>query len=116
MQKRNYLKFDDRLKIYDFLKTICTRNGEYAEYTHGWNDVNVAKHLGVKPANIAGIRLSQFGKLRDRFLDEGDDWTSVTKDQMITILHENIGAQLTMYKDLEKRLAYIEKELGVTFK
>lgn len=104
MTKRHALSFEERLNVYEFLKTVCKKNGEYAEYTHGWTDVSVAKHLGIRMPNVQSIRLSQFGKVREfRLLDDGK-----AKAKKPMKMRDRL-------EDLARRVEYLEKELGVTF-
>lgn len=96
---RGRLTSDQRFTVYDFLKPILKVDGEYADYLDNWTDAKVAAHFGVSKWGVQYIRQDQFGKLKPF---EG------TRQEPTTA----VGSRLD---DLEKRLAFLEKELGVTF-
>lgn len=107
MIKRNALTFEERLDIYEFLKTVCKKEGDYAEYIPGWTDV--AKQLGVKITNVQSIRMSKFGKTKDfKLIDDSKDELPKTKMTKAKLFER--------VEDLARRLEYLERELGVTSK
>lgn len=97
---RGRLTQSERFKVYDFLKTNLKVDGEYADYIDNWTDLKVAEHFDVSRWGVQYIRQDQFGKLKPY---EGSRTEAP---------HSGVGSRLD---DLEKRLAFLEKELGVTF-
>ena len=97
---RGRLTQAERFKVYDFLKTNLKIDGEYADYIDNWTDVKVAAHFGVSRWGVQYIRQEAFGKLKPY---EGSRFEA---------LPLGIVARLD---DVEKRLAFLEKELGVTY-
>lgn len=90
-----------KFKVYEFLKDNLKIDGEYADYLNNWTDVKVAAHFDVSRFGVQYIRQEMFGKLRPH---EGQ-----RPEQAVPTA---VGSRLD---DLEKRLAFLEKELGVTF-
>jgi hypothetical protein len=97
---RGRLTQGERFKVYDFLKAHLKVDGEYADYIDNWTDAKVAAHFDVSRWGVQYIRQEAFGKLKPY---EGSRFES---------LPLGIVARLD---DVEKRLAFLEKELGVNF-
>lgn len=97
------LALTDRIRVHDFLKTVAkVATDGYVDYQDSWSDSAVARHLGVTSQNVWSIRTSTLGKLRHgpatRASKTSEDHTMNRIDA------------------LEARIAYLEKELGVTHK
>jgi hypothetical protein len=99
-QGRGRLTQNQKFKIYDFLKANLKIDGEYVDYIDNWTDVKVAAHFNVSRYGVQYIRQGNFGKLKPH---EGSRFDT---------LPLGIAARLD---DVEKRLVFLEKELGVTF-
>ena len=102
MARYHKMALTDRIKVHDFLKTVTKMSIEgYVEYQDSWSDSAVARHLGCTGQNVWSVRTSTLGKLRP----SNGKVPKVPKD------HEN-----NRLDALEARIAYLEKELGVTHK
>jgi hypothetical protein len=97
---RGRLTQTQKFKVYEFLKANLKVEGEYADYIDNWNDVKVAAHFGVSRFGVQYIRQEMFGKLKPSEGQRPDAPTTGVVSRL---------------DDLEARLAFLEKELGVTF-
>jgi hypothetical protein len=55
--------------LYDYLKTVCTRDGDgYSVYAAGHSDESVAEHMRhqfpCSPVSVRNARVSEFGMFR----------------------------------------------------
>lgn len=93
---RPKLKTNDRFKVYDFLKQVIEPgdNGRPA-YRGKWNDESVARHLGFTASQVSSVRIAAYGKLH------------VKAKKADTGMTQRL-------QELEQRLAYLERQLGVT--
>jgi hypothetical protein len=57
------LTLADKIKLYEFLKTIIKKDGDFVEYAEDWSDLRVAKQFNIKPSMVTKTRLETFGKL-----------------------------------------------------
>jgi len=60
---KQYLSFGERVKIYEFIKTVGKVEEGYWSYNHGWDDHMVSKQLGFTISNVTSVRL-ELGQLR----------------------------------------------------
>lgn len=90
-----------KFKVYEFLKANLKQDGEFVDYIDNWTDVKVAAHFDVSRFGVQYIRQEMFGKLKPH---EGH------RPEQAPV---GVGSRLD---DLEARLAFLEKELGVTSK
>jgi len=60
---KQYLRFGERVKIYEFIKTVGKLEEGYWTYNQGWDDNMVSKQLGFTPSNVTSVRL-ELGQLR----------------------------------------------------
>ena len=97
---RGRLTQAQKIKVYEFLKANLKVEGEYVDYLDNWTDVKVAAHFDVSRFGVQYIRQEMFGKLRPHEGQRPEPQPSA------------VGSRLD---DLEARLAFLEKELGVTF-
>jgi hypothetical protein len=97
---RGRLSQTEKFKVYEFLKANLKVDGEFVDYLDNWTDVKVAAHFDVSRYGVQYIRQEMFGKLRPH---EG---------QRPEPPSTGVVSRLD---DLEARLAFLEKELGVTF-
>lgn len=89
------MTFDDELRIFEFLKTVCSASEDgYATYKTGWNDAHVAEELGVPASAVGRIRGQKFGMTRRSPSERPDP----------------LLAQLAA---IEARVAFLENSLGV---
>jgi hypothetical protein len=85
------------IKIYETLKQALVPAGEKLfTYKEGFDDAKIAKDFGVVEKTVTRHRVKLFGKLK-------------FETEFIPY-----GVLLQRYNDLEKRLAYLETQLGVT--
>lgn len=68
MKRKIHLTMKQRLQVYEVLKALCKKHGDYAVYDKGWNDRTVAElatsqlEFPVHTAHVAHIRLEMMGQ------------------------------------------------------
>ena len=95
--KKDGLNTVTTVKIYEMLKDVLIPAGDKLfTFKEGYSDASIAKHFGVVEKTVVRHRVKLFGKLK--FESEFIPYS----------------VMLQRYNEIEKRLAYLESQLGVT--
>lgn len=103
------------IQISKLLDTVLTKEEAGVRYTKPWSDARVAKKFGVKNTHIRYLRVQAYGQLAEKPkpkqipLEPKDTLRNKVQD-----LHNLTLAHTEMIDRLTARLAYLERELGVT--
>lgn len=93
---RKHLTLADRIKLYEFMKTLLEKDGEHVAYTDDWSDEKVAQKFSINVKQVAAVRVEMFGKLSNA---RGDYFVPYPK------LIERVAT-------LEKMVGYLAEQLN----
>lgn len=93
---RKSLTLADRIALYEFMKPLFEKDGDYIAYTGDWSDEKVAEKFAITAKQVASVRVECFGRLSS---SRGDHFVPYPK------LVERV-------KTLEALVAQLEDSVG----